>query len=480
MIELMVTAMASGSGKTMLSCGLLKVLQERGYHPCAFKCGPDYIDPMYHRAVKGIQSHNLDLFLMREDENALQAHYEKYLAGHDAAVTEGVMGFYDGLGGVSERASSYAVARALGIPALLMISPQKNSLSLAAQVRGMLDFRPDSNIRALLFNNCTESTCRMLKDVMERETGLPVLGFIPPMREAALESRHLGLLTAGEIADLADRLDKVAEQIEKNVDIEKLCKLFTTTDKKEAPSQGKAEAPLSPPGTSLSPSGASLSPREAPVRIAVAKDEVFCFLYEESLDLLRALGAEPVFFSPLHDYALPCGCGGLVLPGGYPELFAAELSGNLSMKASVREALAAGRPCIAECGGMMYLQEEMEGAGGQRYPMAAFLPGTAVKKERPVRFGYSYLTAEVDNLLFRKGESIPVHEFHYYDTDNNGSALCSVKPLTNKSWTCCFADGQLYAGFPHLYLAGSPVMAHRFTEAARRWAKDRGSQEARK
>ncbi len=473
MIELMVTAMASGSGKTMLSCGLLKVLQNKGYHPCAFKCGPDYIDPMYHRAVEGIQSHNLDLFLMREDEGALTAHYRKYLAGHDAAVIEGVMGYYDGLGGVSERASSYAAGKALGIPALLVISPQKNSLSLAAQVRGMLDFRPHSNIRALLFNCCTESTYLMLKGVTERETGLPVLGFIPPMREAALESRHLGLLTAGEIADLAIRLDKVAEQIEKSVDIDKLCKLFTTNDLKEAPPLGKAEAPVLPPG-------ASLSPRQAPVRIAVAKDEAFCFLYEESLDLLRDLGAEPVFFSPLHDYALPYGCGGMILPGGYPELFAAELSGNLSMKASVRDALASGMPCVAECGGMMYLQEEMEGAGGQHYPMAAFLPGTAVKKERPVRFGYSYLEADADSLLFRKGESIPVHEFHYYDTDNNGSALRSVKPLTKKSWDCCFADGQLYAGFPHLYLAGSPVLAHRFTEAAGRWAKDRKPQEAGK
>ena len=473
MIELMVTAMASGSGKTMLSCGLLKVLQNRGYHPCAFKCGPDYIDPMYHRAVKGVPSHNLDLFLMREDEEALTAHYRKYLAGHDAAVIEGVMGYYDGLGGVSERASSYAAGKTLGIPALLTVCPQKSSLSLAAQIRGILNFRPHGNIRALLFNCCQEGTYRMLKDVTERETGLPVLGFLPPMQEAALESRHLGLLTAGEIADLAKRLDKVAGQIEQNVDIDKLCKLFATSDKKEAPLQGKAEAPILPPR-------ASFLPRETPVRIAVAKDEAFCFLYEESLDLLRDLGTEPVCFSPLHDRMLPYGCGGMILPGGYPELFAAELSGNLSMKASVRDALASGMPCIAECGGMMYLQEEMEGADGQHYPMAAFLPGTAVKKERPVRFGYSYLETDVDSLLFRKGESIPVHEFHYYDTDHNGSALRSVKPLTKKSWACCHANGQLYAGFPHLYLPGSPGSALRFTEAAMRYAKDRKPQETGK
>ncbi len=463
MIELLVTAMASGSGKTIVTCGMLQMLKNKGFDPCAFKCGPDYIDPMFHRSVLGMPSHNLDLFLMREDQAALKAHYQKYKKGHDAVITEGVMGYYDGLGGITERGSTYAIGCALGLPALLTATPKGSSFTLAACIQGVLRFKKESNIRAVFLNNCTEDLYRMLAPVISEETGLPVVGYLPPMKEAKVESRHLGLYTAGEITDLAARIDAVAYRMEKSTDLDKLCGLFES-------GSGSGEKELADVRTEDCRGMFKVRGEAVPVRIAVARDEAFCFLYEETLELLRDLGAEPVFFSPLRDRMIPADCRGLILPGGYPELYAKNLTDNISMRQSVCAALQKGVPCIAECGGMMYLQKSMEGQDGIQYPAVGFFGGSAEKKSRLVRFGYAELTADEDSLLFRQGETIPVHEFHYYDTTQNGCSLSAVKPLSGKSWRCCHTGSSLYAGFPHLYLAGNPVTAKRFLEACFRFS----------
>ena len=223
MVEFMTGAMASGSGKTAVTCALLAALARRGLSPCAFKCGPDYIDPMFHRSVLGVESHNLDLFLCGEER--LRALYTRYAAGHGAAVCEGVMGFYDGVGG-TDRASAWQAARALGLPVLLVLRPKGASLTLAAQVQGMLRFRQPSQIAGLFLNDCSPGLYRSLAPLLERETGLPVLGYLPHRAEAAFESRHLGLLTAGEIRDLAQRIGILADQLEQTADLEGLIALF--------------------------------------------------------------------------------------------------------------------------------------------------------------------------------------------------------------------------------------------------------------
>ena len=179
-------------------------------------------------------------------------------------------------------------------------------------------------------------------------------------------------------------------------------------------------------------------------------------------------GAELVFFSPVHDTALPEGIGGLYLPGGYPELYAKDLAENESMRSSVAFAVKNGMPTVAECGGFMYLGKALKEE--QNFPMAGVLPGTAEQKGRLVRFGYALLTAETDSLLFRSGETVPVHEFHYWDSTENGDAFRMTKPLTGTSWRCGFAGPSLYAAFPHLYMAGRPEMAERFVEAARKYS----------
>lgn len=206
--------------------------------------------------------------------------------------------------------------------------------------------------------------------------------------------------------------------------------------------------------------------RKQAARIAVARDEAFCFSYAETLESLRDAGAELVFFSPVHDAALPGGAGGLYLPGGYPELYAGQLSQNAGMRRAVRRAVEAGLPTVAECGGFLYLGQSLEGEDGAVHPMAGALPGAGVRRQKLVRFGYAQLTARADSLLLRAGETVPVHEFHYWDSTENGAAFNAQKPATGRSWTCGFAGPALYAAFPHLYFAGRPQLAERFVRAA--------------
>lgn len=447
MLELMITAPASGSGKTIWTCALLAALKRRGCAPCAFKCGPDYIDPMFHRSVLGVESHNLDLFLA--DENTVRGIYRDCSAGRGAAVVEGAMGFYDGLGGVTDRASAWHTADVLGLPVLLAVRPKGASLTLAAQIKGLRAFRKESHLAGILLNDCSPMLARSLAPMLERETGLPVLGCLPHMEEAVLESRHLGLYTAGEIENLSGRIRRVSEELEANLDWDRLSALCGLRESRAA----------------------RTVPGPAGVPLAIARDEAFCFTYAETLDTLKAAGAELCFFSPLRDPALPEGTCGLYLPGGYPELYAAQLSKNEEMRRAVREAVRREMPTVAECGGFLYLGRSLEDGDGQAYPMAGVLPGAAVRKQRLVRFGYAELTAEEDSLLFRRGETAPVHEFHYWDSTANGGDLTARKPLTGRSWKCGFVNGHLYAAFPHLYFAGRPALAERFVRAAEGWRK---------
>lgn len=446
MLELMITAPASGSGKTILTCALLAALKKRGRTPCAFKCGPDYIDPMFHRSVLGVESHNLDLFLAGEDD--VRRLYAKYSGGHGAAVTEGAMGFYDGLGGTTDRASAWHVSDTLGLPVLLALRPKGASLTLAAQVGGLQSFRRESHIAGLFLNDCSTMPAKSLVPMLERETGLPVLGWLPHMEEAVLESRHLGLYTAGEIENLSARIDRAADVLSENLDWDQLDALFSRrADRAAVPAAERVDG----------------------VPVAVARDEAFCFAYAETLDALREAGASLRFFSPLGDAALPGDACALYLPGGYPELHAAGLAENADMRRAVRDAVAGGMPTVAECGGFLYLGQTLEDGGGRAYPMAGVLPGEAVRRERLVRFGYAELSAAGASMLFRPGEAAPVHEFHYWDSTENGDGLVARKPLTGRSWQCGFVNEHLYAAFPHLYFAGRPALARRFVRAAEHW-----------
>ena len=440
MMQFLIAAPCSGSGKTTLTCAMLAALKKRGADPCAFKSGPDYIDPMFHRAALQVESHNLDLYFSTPD--TVRAIYARYAAGHGAAVCEGAMGFYDGQG-LTTRASAWQLADTLGLPVLLVVQPKGASVTLAAQIRGLMAFRSPSRIAGILLNDCSEKLYRMLKPMLEAETGLPVLGYLPHLPQAVVESRHLGLKTAGEISGLAQKIDLLADALAENLDWAALERLTGQS----------------------APRAAGLPPRSAPrARIAVARDEAFSFLYAETLDALQDAGAELCFFSPVHDGALPANIGGLYLPGGYPELYAGQLSENTAMRAAIRAAVESSLPTVAECGGFLYLGQALEDAEGVLHPMAGVLPGQGVRKGRLVRFGYAQLCAQADSLLLRAGETLPVHEFHHWDSTENGAAFTACKN-ENTQWQCGFANEHLYAGFPHFYWMGTPLPG-RFVQAA--------------
>lgn len=428
---LMISAMSSSGGKTVLTCGLLAALKSRELDVRAFKCGPDYIDPMFHTRVLNVPSRNLDLFLQGE---AGARRTLSRAAEADFALVEGAMGFYDGLKG-TDRASAWDAARMLGLPVLLALRPKGASLTLAAQVRGMLGFRKPCHIVGLFLTDCKPSLHAHLAPILERETGLPVLGYLPTMEEAVLPSRHLGLLTAGEIEDLSARFSAVGKMLTQKADLDALASLAAELD--------------------------CLEIRKDPVSfrctIAVARDEAFCFCYEDNLDALREAGANLIFFSPFYDTCLPM-ADGLYLPGGYPELYARQLSGNTAMRKSVRRAVKAGLPTVAECGGFLYLQRTLEDGQGSVWPMARAFSGAGFQTDRLQRFGYKELSAEADSLLLRKGERLPVHEFHYWDSTEPDMVLAQ----------------NIYAGFPHLHFGGELPMAKRFVESAVEWRRTHG------
>ena len=448
MIQFLLAAPRSGSGKTTMTCALLMALKRRGCAPCAFKSGPDYIDPMFHRAVLGVESRNLDLFFSAPD--TVRTLYARGAAGHGAAVCEGAMGFYDGLGGVSDRASAWHLADTLDLPVLLVVGPKGQSLTLAAELNGLKNFRTPSHIAGILLNNCTARMHALLAPMLEKETGLPVLGFLPKLPEAVIGSRHLGLYTAAEVENLQQKLALLADAAEEHIDWPRLLALC----EKEPPALPE-KAPQPP----------------ARVRIAVAQDEAFCFTYAETLEAFRDAGAEVVFFSPLRDTALPENIGGLYLPGGYPELHARELSENTSLLREIKRKIESGLPTAAECGGFLYLGQSLTDAEGQSWPMAGVLPGEAKDAGRLVRFGYAALSADSDSMLFRAGESFPIHEFHHWDSTANGAALAAKKPVGGAEWRCGFIDEHFYAGFPHLYWAGTPL-PQRFAAAAENYRRD--------
>ena len=445
--RIMIAAEKSGGGKTLFTCALLSLLKEKIQEVRAFKCGPDYIDPMFHRSALQVDSHNLDLFLSNRD--MVRAIFARYAAGHGAAVCEGAMGFYDGQG-LTTRASAWELADTLGLPVLLVVEPKGQSLTLAAELNGLKNFRTPSHIAGILLNNCTARMHALLAPMLEKETGLPVLGFLPKLPEAVIGSRHLGLYTAAEVENLQQKLALLADAAEEHIDWPRLLALC----EKEPP----------------------VLPEKAPqpsarVSIAVAQDEAFCFAYAETLEAFRDAGAEVVFFSPLRDTALPENIGGLYLPGGYPELHARELSENTSLLREIKRKIESGLPTAAECGGFLYLGQSLTDAEGQSWPMVGVLPGEAKDAGRLVRFGYAALSADSDSMLFRAGESFPIHEFHHWDSTANGVALAAKKPVGGAEWRCGSVNEHFYAGFPHLYWAGTPL-PQRFAAAAENYRRD--------
>ena len=455
--RILLAAGASGSGKTLITCGFLQVLVNRGLKVASFKCGPDYIDPMFHSRVIGTRSRNLDTFFTDGDRT-------RYLLAKNAsdceiAVMEGVMGYYDGVGGITSRASAYDLASTTDTPVILIVNSRGMSVSLAAYVKGFLEYKKDSHICGVIFNQMSPMLYPRMKKLLEEELSVKVLGYVPKVEDCVIESRHLGLVLPEEIPELKSRLQKLSEVLEKTLDIDGILEL----------AGGAPELAAPEPEMLIQKDTAFGYRTEEKVRIGVADDEAFCFFYADNLNLLEQMGAELVRFSPIHDRELPEDLDGLLLSGGYPELNGEALEENQEMCTRIQEVILDGMPCLAECGGFMYLHQEMEDMEGKQRRVCGVIPGRAYRTPKLNRFGYITLTEKQDTGL---GE-IPAHEFHYFDSTDCGADFHAAKPASKRGWDCIHDRGRLMAGFPHLYYYGNPRVPARFLKNALEYKKER-------
>ena len=440
MISFMISALQSGSGKTMVTVTLLELLRRRGLKLCSFKTGPDYIDPGFHRCVEGVETHNLDLFM--SDEDTVKSIYAEACGGKDCAVIEGAMGFYDGLGGISEKASSYDVARVLRLPVIIVIDAKGLSFSLSAVLKSFAEFRRNANIVGFILSRTSSAMAERMGAAIAGETGLKYFGYIEETDGINIESRHLGLIRASENEDIVDGIKSSADKAADTVKLDEIINACRHEDDL-CYIRGVAKG--------------------FDVKLCVARDKAFSFIYSETIELFEKLGAEIEYISLLDDEKLPDDCVGLYIPGGYPELYLKELSSNMSMRQSVKQAIGSGLPVIAECGGFMYLQDSIE-VDWKHYKMAGIYGGHAKKTKGLVRFGY--VTMDDGNGIVMNG-----HSFHHYDVgiENLGNDFTVTKPFSKKSWREAYRLNGGYAGFPHLYPAGCKEFVKGFLGACEKY-----------
>lgn len=448
--RIMVAAPKSGSGKTTITCALLQALKDQGIRAVSYKCGPDYIDPMFHKTVLNIPSKNLDTFFTDEVQTRnlfLQGRTER-----DFAVLEGVMGLFDGLGGIREEGSSYHLAKVTRTPIILVVDAKGMGRSVAALIAGFLAYDTEHLIKGVILNRMSKGYFDILKPVLEQELGIAVLGYVPENKQIRLESRHLGLRMPEEIEGIQMQLKIFSEAFQQTVSIEQILEIGKSAEELRAESDGQDIREL--PMDSVN----------HPV-IAVAKDEAFCFYYEDNLRLLESYGAKIQYFSPIHDEKLPKDCAGILLGGGYPELYAEKLSSNQTMRKSIRNAVCANMPIVAECGGFMYLHSEIVTQDGDAYPMVGVLPGSCSYKGKLVRFGYIRISEKEPRFL-PNGTDIAAHEFHYFDSTDNGDFCRALKPVTGRTYDCVLSGAFSWMGFAHLYYPSNPAFAEHFVELA--------------
>lgn len=423
MKSIIISSNCSGGGKTTFTLGLMKALKNRGLEVQGYKVGPDYIDPAFHKEVTGNISRNLDTFLMGED--GVKSGYLKGTG--DVGVIEGVMGLYDGIG-ASEKASTYDVSRILdNMPIVLVLSPKGQSSTLCAEINGLKEYRK-ANIVGVVLNFISEKYYNLLKYAIEKNCNVKVFGYIPKEEKIALSSRHLGLIQSMEVLNIEEKLDICGKLIEEYIDLDELI-----SEMKEFKGQIEDDYEKN----KLKNQG---------IKIGVALDKAFSFYYRDNIELLKQIG-EVVYFSPMNDEKLPEDIDFLYIGGGYPEVFNKELEENESMRNSILDALNNGLKCYAECGGLMYLTDSIEGA-----KMVGFFSGKSIMTKRLQRFGYCNVT--IDKKCFNKEISINAHEFHKCQVELNEENVYRVEKTQYDgekiTWNCGYHKKNTLAGYAHI------------------------------
>lgn len=445
----------SGCGKTSVSLGLMASLARRGLLVQPFKCGPDFIDPGHHalacaRNGKPVPSHNLDGWMLSAATNL--DIFNRYGAGCDVAVVEGVMGLFDGISGTGDDGSTGQIAKTLGLPVILVVDAKSMARSAAAVVSGYANFDKDVTIAGVVFNRVgSDSHAELLKEAMSLLPDIPVLGCLQREESIATPSRHLGLITAGEEDPDLGRYQRLADWVEAGIDLDALLNIIPDTE---------AVPPF------------ELVPQLGKVLIGLARDNAFCFYYEENIRLLREAGARIVEFSPMKDLHLPDDLDGLFLGGGYPELYAFDLGQNTKMRREIKEFCESGRPVYAECGGFMYLMNDII-TGRGRYAMAGVFPVRAEMNDKFRALGYREITTKVDSILGPAASTARGHEFHYSSLKEalDPESMPGIYSMVGRKGVIetpeGFQRGNTLGSYVHLHFGSQPKMARAFVEACR-------------
>ena len=444
-MTVVIAGTSSGAGKTSVTFGVIGALRRRGLKVQGFKVGPDYIDPSYHALASGRPGRNLDAFLSGPERMAPLVRHGSQ--GADVAVIEGVMGLFDGASGRGELASTGHVAKLLDAPVLLVVDAESMARSAAAIVHGYRTFDPDIQVAGVIFNRVGSDTHELLLREAVQPLGVPVVGALRRDERVSAPERHLGLVPAGERRGrTSTALATLAESVERNVDLDGVLELARAAP----PSPGEAWSP--------EPDG---RPADG-ARIAIARGPAFSFHYEENLELLAAAGAELVPFDPLTDEALPPHSGALVLAGGFPEVFGAELEANEPLRRSIADFAAAGRPVLAECGGLLYLCRELDG-----HELCGAIPARASMTRR-LTLGYREAQAVSGTPWIEAGERLRGHEFHYSEVEWDGDAHPAWRLAARTGERSeGYVAGALQASYLHVHWAAHPQLALRLARAAR-------------
>ena len=437
---LLVAGTHSGAGKTTVTIGLIGALRRRGLTVQPFKVGPDFIDPMHHQHASGRPPRNLDGWMLSAQEN--RASFARGTADADIAVIEGVMGLFDGADAKSDRGSAAQMAKLLGIPVVLVIDAGAMARSAAALIHGYDSFDPDLRLAAVLANRIGGPYhAQMIRDAVAG--AVPILGALPRVDDLTVPERHLGLHLPHEARE--DYVQRLAELIEEHIDLDLLLET------------GAIDRPAGAPAIGGEASAAD-------VRLGVARDEAFCFYYTDNLELLRHAGAELIEFSPLRD-PVPAGLDGLYIGGGYPELHAATLAENSDTRTTIRELAGTGLPIYAECGGLMYLAEELE-VDGETYPMCGVLP---LRTKMPAGLTLGYVEIETTGGPFGAGHHARGHVYHHSRIDGEAQTQRSYRVTNNRGEQDAegFHIGNTLATYIHIHFASAPDLPTSFVHTCR-------------
>ncbi|RLB33136.1 MAG: cobyrinate a,c-diamide synthase [Deltaproteobacteria bacterium] len=444
----------SGCGKTTVTLGIMAALVRRGMRVQPFKVGPDFIDPGHHRRITGRDSHNLDGWMLTKETNI--GLFQRYASDSDVAILEGVMGLFDGLSGKDEVASTAQMAKWLGIPVILVIDARAMARSAAAMASGYYHFDPDLSLIGVIFNRVgSDSHASMLQDAMQ-DAGLKVYGCLPRNRDVMIPSRHLGLVTEQDMEQDAKAIERFSSWIEDHVNLDEL--LHDTRLQKDYP---------------LSKGWGPCRHEEGQVKIGIAQDRAFCFYYPENLRLLTEAGAQLIPFSPLHDPSLPEGIKGLYLGGGYPELYSSQLSQNTSLLREIKEFALEGGPIYAECGGFMYLMEEIQTIEGDYFPMCGVFNMRAKMELSLKVLGYREVVIGKDVIIGPKGARLRGHEYHYSFVQGWYGDTEQVYDISEQAAGRAKCEGFLFkntlASYVHLYWASNRNVARHFVNFCKQY-----------